>query len=105
LSTLATGDQAQHDRAARTARQQETDMQVANFSFCSPWLAALAWVLTAGLVPSAQAQSRTQAWPAKPVHVVVAQGADPVGGTPAQFVQREFDKRKFIVHESGATAE
>ena len=39
---------------------------------------------------------------------MVAQGADPVGGTPAQFaqfVQREFDKWKLIVRESGATAE
>lgn len=39
---------------------------------------------------------------------LVAQGADPVGGTPAQFgtfVQREFDKWKLIVRDSGATAE
>lgn len=39
---------------------------------------------------------------------MVAQGADPVGGTPAQFgqfVQHEFDKWKLIVRESGATAE
>lgn len=39
---------------------------------------------------------------------MVAQGADPVGGTPAQFaqfVQREFDKWRIIVRESGATAE
>lgn len=39
---------------------------------------------------------------------MVAQGADPVGGTPAQFgqfVQREFEKWKVIVHESGARAE
>jgi tripartite-type tricarboxylate transporter receptor subunit TctC len=39
---------------------------------------------------------------------MIAQGADPVGGTPAefgQFVQREFDKWKLVVRESGATAE
>ncbi len=39
---------------------------------------------------------------------MVAQGADPVGGSPAQFgqfVQREHDKWKAIVRESGATAE
>ena len=39
---------------------------------------------------------------------MVAQGADPVGGTPAQlgqFVQREHDKWRVIVRESGATAE
>lgn len=39
---------------------------------------------------------------------MVAQGADPVGGTPAQFaqfVQREYEKWRVIVHESGARAE
>ncbi len=39
---------------------------------------------------------------------MVAQGADPVGGTPAQlgqFVQREHDKWRGIVRESGARAE
>ena len=39
---------------------------------------------------------------------MVAQGADPVGGTPeqfGQFVQREYDKWKLIVQESGARAE
>jgi tripartite-type tricarboxylate transporter receptor subunit TctC len=39
---------------------------------------------------------------------MIAQGADPVGGTPAefgQFVQREFEKWKLVVRESGATAE
>lgn len=39
---------------------------------------------------------------------MVAQGADPVGGTPkqlGQFVQREHDKWRVIVRESGATAE
>ena len=39
---------------------------------------------------------------------MISQGADPVGGTPAefgQFVQREYEKWKLIVHESGATAE
>ena len=39
---------------------------------------------------------------------MVAQGADPVGGTPAQlgqFVQREHDKWRVIVRESGATVE
>ena len=39
---------------------------------------------------------------------MVAQGADPVGGTPAQlgqFVQREHDKWRVIVRDSGATAE
>lgn len=39
---------------------------------------------------------------------MVAQGADPVGGTPAQFaqfVQREHDKWRVIVRESGAKAE
>jgi tripartite-type tricarboxylate transporter receptor subunit TctC len=39
---------------------------------------------------------------------MVRQGADPVGGTPAQFaqfVQREFEKWRAIVRESGATAD
>ena len=39
---------------------------------------------------------------------MVAQGADPAGGTPAQFgqfVQRETDKWRSIVRDSGATAE
>jgi len=39
---------------------------------------------------------------------MVAQGADPAGGTPAQFgqfVQREHDKWRVIVRESGAKAE
>jgi tripartite-type tricarboxylate transporter receptor subunit TctC len=39
---------------------------------------------------------------------MVAQGADPVGGTPVQlgqFVQREHDKWRGIVRESGARAE
>jgi tripartite-type tricarboxylate transporter receptor subunit TctC len=39
---------------------------------------------------------------------MIAQGADPAGGTPAQFgqfVQREHDKWRLIVRESGARAE
>lgn len=39
---------------------------------------------------------------------MIAQGADPVGGTPeqfGQFVQREYEKWKLIVQESGARAE
>jgi tripartite-type tricarboxylate transporter receptor subunit TctC len=39
---------------------------------------------------------------------MIGQGADPVGGTPAefgQFVQREYDKWKLVVRESGATAD
>ncbi len=39
---------------------------------------------------------------------MIAAGADPVGGTPAQFsqfVQREYEKWKVIVVESGARAE
>jgi tripartite-type tricarboxylate transporter receptor subunit TctC len=39
---------------------------------------------------------------------LVREGADPVGGTPqqfAQFVQREFEKWRLVVRESGATAE
>jgi tripartite-type tricarboxylate transporter receptor subunit TctC len=39
---------------------------------------------------------------------MIGQGADPVGGTPAefgQFVQREYEKWKSVVHDSGATAE
>lgn len=39
---------------------------------------------------------------------MVAQGADPAGGTPAQFgqfAQREFEKWRVIVRESGARAE
>ena len=39
---------------------------------------------------------------------MVREGADPVGGTPAdfaQFVRREYEKWKVIVLESGATAE
>jgi tripartite-type tricarboxylate transporter receptor subunit TctC len=39
---------------------------------------------------------------------MIGQGADPVGGTPAefgQFVQREYEKWKVVVRESGATAE
>lgn len=84
-----------------------------------------AWVVlgVAG-VGSVQAQ----AYPSKPVRVVVAftaggstdiltrlvsqqlirEGADPMGGTPAQFaqfVQREYEKWKVIVLESGARAE
>ena len=39
---------------------------------------------------------------------MIREGADPVGGTPAQFaqfVQKEHDKWKVIVHDSKATAE
>ena len=39
---------------------------------------------------------------------MISQGADPVGGTPdefGQFVQREYEKWKSVVRESGATAE
>jgi len=39
---------------------------------------------------------------------MIREGADPAGGTPqdfAQFVQREFEKWRVIVRESGATAE
>ncbi len=39
---------------------------------------------------------------------MIAQGADPVGGTPeqfGQFTQREYEKWKLIVQESGARAE
>ena len=39
---------------------------------------------------------------------MIAQGADPAGGTPAQFgqfVQREHDKWRLIVRDSGARAE
>jgi tripartite-type tricarboxylate transporter receptor subunit TctC len=39
---------------------------------------------------------------------MIGQGADPVGGTPAefgQFVQREYEKWKLVVRESGATAD
>ncbi|HEY6510671.1 MAG TPA: tripartite tricarboxylate transporter substrate binding protein [Burkholderiaceae bacterium] len=39
---------------------------------------------------------------------LVKEGADPSGGTPeqfAQFVQREYEKWKVVVRESGATAE
>jgi tripartite-type tricarboxylate transporter receptor subunit TctC len=39
---------------------------------------------------------------------MIKEGADPAGGTPqqfAQFVQREFEKWRVIVRESGATAE
>ncbi|MGJ7497784.1 Bug family tripartite tricarboxylate transporter substrate binding protein [Variovorax sp. RT4R15] len=39
---------------------------------------------------------------------MIREGADPVGGTPAQFgqfTQREYEKWKIIVRESGATAE
>jgi tripartite-type tricarboxylate transporter receptor subunit TctC len=39
---------------------------------------------------------------------MIAQGSDPAGGTPAQFgqfVQREHDKWRVIVRESGAKAE
>jgi tripartite-type tricarboxylate transporter receptor subunit TctC len=65
-----------------------------------------------------------QSWPVKPVRVVVAftaggttdvlarrigqQLGDPVGGTPQQFaafVQREFEKWRVVVRESGATAQ
>jgi hypothetical protein len=38
----------------------------------------------------------------------VREGADPVGGPPeqfGQFVQREYEKWKVVVRESGATAE
>ena len=39
---------------------------------------------------------------------MVREGADPVGGTPeqfGQFVQKEFEKWRVIVRESGATAD
>jgi tripartite-type tricarboxylate transporter receptor subunit TctC len=39
---------------------------------------------------------------------LIREGADPVGGTPqqfGQFVQREFEKWRGVVRESGATAE
>ena len=39
---------------------------------------------------------------------LVREGADPVGGTPqqfGQFVQKEHDKWRVIVRDSGATAE
>ncbi len=39
---------------------------------------------------------------------LIKEGADPAGGTPqqfAQFVQREFEKWRVVVKESGATAE
>jgi tripartite-type tricarboxylate transporter receptor subunit TctC len=39
---------------------------------------------------------------------MIREGADPVGGTPqqfGQFVQREFEKWRVVVRESGATAE
>jgi hypothetical protein len=39
---------------------------------------------------------------------MVREGADPVGGSPAQFgqfVQKEFEKWRVVVRESGATAE
>jgi tripartite-type tricarboxylate transporter receptor subunit TctC len=39
---------------------------------------------------------------------MIRQGADPVGGSAAefgQFVRREYEKWKVIVHESGATPE
>jgi len=39
---------------------------------------------------------------------MIKEGADPAGGTPqdfAQFVQREFEKWRVVVRESGATAE
>jgi tripartite-type tricarboxylate transporter receptor subunit TctC len=39
---------------------------------------------------------------------MIKEGADPVGGTPrdfAAFVQREFEKWRVVVRESGATAE
>jgi tripartite-type tricarboxylate transporter receptor subunit TctC len=39
---------------------------------------------------------------------MIREGADPVGGTPeqfGQFTQREYEKWKLIVRESGATAE
>lgn len=39
---------------------------------------------------------------------MVREGADPVGGTPeqfAQFIQKEYEKWRVIVRESGATAE
>jgi tripartite-type tricarboxylate transporter receptor subunit TctC len=39
---------------------------------------------------------------------LIKEGADPAGGTPqdfAQFVQREYEKWRVVVRESGATAE
>ena len=39
---------------------------------------------------------------------LVSEGADPAGGTPAQFrdfVQREYEKWRVVVRESGATVE
>jgi tripartite-type tricarboxylate transporter receptor subunit TctC len=39
---------------------------------------------------------------------LVREGADPVGGTPAQFrefVQREYEKWRVVVRESGAAVD
>jgi tripartite-type tricarboxylate transporter receptor subunit TctC len=39
---------------------------------------------------------------------MIKEGADPAGGTPqefASFVQREFEKWRVVVNESGATVE
>ena len=39
---------------------------------------------------------------------MIKEGADPAGGTPqafAQFVQREYEKWRVVVRESGATAD
>jgi tripartite-type tricarboxylate transporter receptor subunit TctC len=39
---------------------------------------------------------------------MIKEGADPAGGSPqdfAQFVQREFEKWRIVVRESGATAD
>ena len=39
---------------------------------------------------------------------LIREGADPVGGSPeqyAQFVQREFEKWRSVVQQSGATPE
>ena len=39
---------------------------------------------------------------------LVREGADPVGGSPAhfrEFVQREYEKWRVVVRESGATVE
>ena len=72
------------------------------FGFCAPKGTSLDIVTTLN-----QAVNEILAVPATEA-AMVNEGADPVGGSPqqfAQFVQREFEKYRAVVRESGAVAE